>query len=149
MAKLQRKKKKSLPRRTKTGLGGVPSDKGFEAVKNYFHFEVANKDLSEAIKGYVRKTFSKKDAQAIMANPEYKFYAFTHHCATSWWMMMEMSMDEKSEYYANALNNYLQELLVSGRVLIAEKKAEVKKDEKALSITKEDNSTKNATVTTV
>lgn len=134
VAKLQKKKKKSLPRRAKTGLGGVPSDKGFEHVKNYFHFEVANKDLSESIKGYVRKTFSKKDAQAIFANPEYKFYAFTHHCATSWWMMMEMAMCEKSEYFANALNNYLQELLVSGRVLIAEKKAEVKKDDKVVSL---------------
>ncbi len=133
VAKLQKKKKKSLPRRAKTGLGGVPSDKGFEHVKNYFHFEVANKDLSESIKGYVRKTFSKKDAQAIFANPEYKFYAFTHHCATSWWMMMEMAMCEKSEYFANALNNYLQELLVSGRVLIAEKKAEVK-DDKVVSL---------------
>lgn len=134
VAKLQKKKKKSLPRRAKTGLGGVPSDKGFDAVKNYFHFEVANKDLAEAIKGYVRKTFSKKDAQSIMANPEYKFYAFTHHCATSWWMMMEMTMDDRSEYYANALNAYLQQLLESGRIIQAEKKAEVKKDDKVVSL---------------
>lgn len=134
VAKLQKKKKKSLPRRTKTGLGGVPSDKGFNATLTYFHFEVANKDLSEALKGYVRKTFSKKDAQFIFANPEYKFYNFTHHCATAWWMMMEMTMDEKAEYYANSLNNFLQELLETGRIIQAEKKSETKDNDKVVSL---------------
>jgi len=134
VAKLQKRKKKALPRRAKTGLGGVPSDKGFAHVMNYFHFEVANKDLSESIKGYVRKTFSKKDSQSILANPEFKFYAFTHHCATAWWMMMEMTMCEKSEYYANALNNYLQGLIESGRIIQAEKKAQAKDDDKVVSL---------------
>lgn len=128
MAKLIRRKKKVLPRRPKTGLGGVPSDKGFEHVKNYFHFEVANKDLSEALKGYVRKTYSKKDAQAIFANPEYKFYNFTHICATAWWIMMEMTMCEKSEYYKQGLEKFCTKLLEDGKVILAEKQKEVKKD---------------------
>ena len=134
MAKFVKRKRKTLPRRAKTGLGGVPSDKGFNAVQTYFHFEVANKDLSESLKGYVRSNFSKKDAQAIMANPEYKFYNFTHHCATAWWLMMEMTMCEKSEYYANALSNFLQELLQRGKILLAEKKAEVKQKDNVVTL---------------
>lgn len=124
-----KKIKKRAPRaRSKTGLAAAPIDKGFEAVKNYFHFEVDRKDLSGTIKNYVKRTFSKKDAAAVIANPEYKFYAFSHYSAISFWMNSELPMDDTVEYWANSLNNYLQGLLESGRVILAEKKVEVKED---------------------
>lgn len=121
-----KKIKKRAPRaRSKTGLAAAPIDKGFDAVKNYFHFEVDRKDLSGTIKNYVKRTFNKTDAAAINANPEYKFYAFTHYSAISFWLNSDLPSDDVVEYRANSLNNYLQELLESGRIIIKEKKEDV------------------------
>ena len=39
-------KKKVLRARARTGLAGIPVDKGFNAVKDYFHLQVDKKDLS-------------------------------------------------------------------------------------------------------
>jgi len=46
LKKLQTKKlkKKTIRARARTGLAGVPIEKGFEAVKDYFHLEVDKKD---------------------------------------------------------------------------------------------------------
>ena len=134
MAIPKKRKKKLVPRKAKTGLGGVPHDKGFMVTQNYFHFEVSRKDLIGCLYAYVRTNFVKKDAQAIFANPDYKFFNYTHHAAIAWWLTMGLTKDDKVVYWENALNRYMQELLESGKLLLAEKKAKAKDTDKVVSL---------------
>ena len=39
-----KKTKKKIRARARTGLAGVPTNKGFDFLKNYFHMEVDRKD---------------------------------------------------------------------------------------------------------
>ena len=82
LKKLQTKKlkKKTVRARARTGLAGVPIEKGFDAVKNYFHLEVDKKDCINQVKTWVKKNFP-KPSKYILANPEYCF-TMSHHGAT-------------------------------------------------------------------
>ena len=79
--RLPKKKQRS---RARTGVLGAPIDKGFNAVKDYFHIEIDRKDLISQHKTFVKKNFSKKDARYILANADYKFL-MTHYAATAFW----------------------------------------------------------------
>ena len=50
-------KKKVLRARARTGLAGIPVDKGFNAVKDYFHLQVDRKDCIQQVKTWVKKNF--------------------------------------------------------------------------------------------
>ena len=63
-------KKKSIPKRPKTGLKAIPLDRDFRYCRAFFQEEVDQKDVIKLCKDYIRKTFSKSEAQAILANPE-------------------------------------------------------------------------------
>ena len=81
----KRKKKKLLGRVSKSGVGAVSFEKGFNYVLRHFHDEVDKKEISELTRGFVKKNYSKADAKNILANPEYSFNMFTHHGATVYW----------------------------------------------------------------
>ena len=82
-----RKKQKKLPRRVRSGISGVPLDKGFEAVQSYFQTEVSNADMSKIMKAYVRDKHKKSvNKDYILANPEYKFYGKPYQAATAFWL---------------------------------------------------------------
>ena len=76
-------KKKVLRARARTGLAGIPVDKGFNAVKDYFHLQVDRKDCVSQVKTWVKKNFP-QPSKYILANPEYHF-SMTHHAATAFW----------------------------------------------------------------
>ena len=75
--------KKKLRVRTRTGLAGVPTNKGFDFLKNYFHMEVDRKDCISQVKTWVKKNHGPY-AKYILSHPEYKF-AMTHDAATAFW----------------------------------------------------------------
>ena len=53
-----RKSTKKVARaKARTGLAGVPVDKGFNAVKDYFHLQVDRKDCVSQVKTWVKKNF--------------------------------------------------------------------------------------------
>ena len=61
-------RKKKQPRaRAKFGIAGAPIEKGLESTKYYFHTEVDKKALSEQLKTYIKKNYSKGDAKTILA----------------------------------------------------------------------------------
>ena len=78
-----KKTKKKLRVRTRTGLAGVPTNKGFDFLKNYFHMEVDRKDCISQVKTWVKKNHGPY-AKYILSHPEYKF-AMTHDAATAFW----------------------------------------------------------------
>ena len=120
--RLPKKKQRS---RARTGVLGAPVDKGFIAVKDYFHIEIDRKDLISQHKTFVKKNFSKKDARYILANADYKFL-MTHYAATAFWYNTGQEVTEKSEYWRQSLMEKLAGLLESGKAIYdAKQKLEV------------------------
>lgn len=119
-----RKKQKKLPRRVRSGISGVPINKGFEAVQSYFQTEVSNADMSKIMKAYVREKHKKSvNKDYILANPEYKFYGKPYQAATAFWLTHAAKEDDtdRMRQYSDALSKYLSELIVTGKELYNEK----------------------------
>ena len=124
LKKLQTKKlrKKTVRSRARTGLAGVPIEKGFDAVKNYFHLEVDKKDCINQVKTWVKKNFP-QPSKYILANPEYKF-TMTHHAATAFWYNNELNKTIESAKAADFLNHLFDKmipLIEEGKALYKEK----------------------------
>ena len=89
----KKSKKKTIRSKARTGLAGVPVEKGFDAVKEYFHLEVDKKDCISQVKAWVKKNFP-QPAKYILAN-----HSFTDN-------------DSNVEQFAgNKFKNYLDLLL--------------------------------------
>ena len=121
-----KRKKAKVRARARTGLSGVPIDKGFDAVKSYFQFEVDRKDLISTFKTYVKQNVDKSNQKFALANPDYKFYIFSHYCATAFWINGGITHTEKSSKYAEGLYKYVMELVESGKDIYFEKQAKIK-----------------------
>ena len=130
-----KRKKAKVRARARTGLSGVPIDKGFTAVLAYFHLEVDRKDLISTMKTYIKQNVDKQDAQYILANPEYRFWSMSHYCATAFWINGGITHDEKSSRYAEGLYKYVTGLIESGRELYFEKQAKAKDSANVVSLT--------------
>lgn len=121
-------KKKVVPRRPKTGVGAAPVE-DFYKFQYHFHYELENKSVSEVVKNYVKKTFNKNDSQAILANPEWCFTAYSGIAAAIHWMALDKEFPPSYRNYPQEVKNYLTRLIESGKTLLAQKK----QDEKAQS----------------
>ena len=118
-------RKKKQPRaRAKFGIAGAPIEKGLESTKYYFHTEVDKKALSEQLKTYIKKNYSKGDAKTILACPEYMFYMHTHYSAIAFWLNSNLPEEElkfKNTDWKEALTRYIEELKARGTPLLKEK----------------------------
>lgn len=122
------KKMKAKTGRRRIGATQIPIDKGWEAVKYYFHLEMEKKDLAHTIKTYVKNNYSKSDAKAILANPEYWFYMYTHHSCTAFWVntKLDVNMNEKIPGYIEALKKFCDSLVPKGKEILKEKAIQAK-----------------------
>lgn len=125
------RKTKAPPKRAKFGLPGCPTDKGFPACKYYFQADVDRKVISDITKSYIREEYSKDDARAILANPEYHFTMYTHLAAAIYWKKAGMDFDDVSTAYLNRVKEYYDDLIESGKqklgITETTEKKEVKK----------------------
>ena len=136
-----KKKKKSNPRRVKSGIGGISADKGYKYFHQKVHSEVESKEYVSIVKGYVRKAYDKSTAQAIAANPDYKISS-SGLAAWCYWTNIysdkpfaqgdfpEFAGAKNDEDQYNQSTKYctdkLAALAESGKELVAAKKAEEK-----------------------
>ena len=130
MAIPKRTRKKTVRARARTGAGAAPLERGFNpAVLGYFHMEVDKKESADIMKRYIRQTFSKEDAKAMLACPEYMFWSMSHYVATAYWILCDMDLTQcvkpKSDYIAG-LKRYTDTMLERGTKILAEKKVEEK-----------------------
>lgn len=117
-----KKLKKRAPRaRARTGVNAAPVEKGFDAVMYYFHNEIEKKDILEQVKTYIKSNFSKSDTKYILANPDYKLN-FAYRAATAFWYNTGQTPCDRSEYYKDALNKRLADLVDTGKALHDEAK---------------------------
>ena len=117
-------KKKVLRARARTGLAGIPVDKGFNAVKDYFHLQVDKKDCVSQVKTWVKKNFP-QPAKYILANPEYHF-SMTHHAATAFWYNNDLYKNndadgDTAKEFLNNLFDRMIPLIDKGKVIYEEK----------------------------
>jgi hypothetical protein len=128
------KRKTKNKARARTGLAGAPIDKGFDAVKYYFHIEIDRKDLISTFKSYIKANVDQKNQKFVFANPDYKFYFLTHYCATAFWISTGLKLDEKSSKYAEGLYKYVMDLVESGKSIYFEKQAKLKDSANVVSL---------------
>ena len=117
-----KKSKKTVRSRARTGLAGVPVDKGFDVLKNYFHLEVDKKDCVSQVKTWVKKNFP-GPSKYILANPEYHF-TMTHHAATAFWYNNELYKNNNNDIAKDFLNNLFDRmipLIEKGKAIFEEK----------------------------
>ena len=117
-------KKKVLRARARTGLAGIPVDKGFNAVKDYFHLQVDKKDCVSQVKTWVKKNFP-QPSKYILANPEYHF-SMTHHAATAFWYNNDLYKNndadgDTAKEFLNNLFDRMIPLIDKGKVIYEEK----------------------------
>ena len=117
-------KKKVIRARARTGLAGIPIDKGFNAVKDYFHLQVDKKDCVSQVKTWVKKNFP-EPAKYILANPEYHF-SMTHNAATAFWYNNDLYKNNDADgniakEFLNGLFDKMIPLIEKGKVIYEEK----------------------------
>lgn len=134
LPKSTRKKKPRLPRRPKTGLAAAPLD-NFDRCKYYFHYELDKKDVSSIVKAYIKKEFSKADARAILAQPEYKFTMYSHWAATIHWINSGLEFEEKHYGYRDKVRAFYEDMIEEGNKILKSKKAEDAESAKVIRLT--------------
>ena len=122
-------RKKNARAKARTGLAGVPIDKGFDAVKEYFHLQVDRKDCLTQTKTWIKKNFP-EPAKYILSHPEWKFN-MTHHAATAFWYNNDLYKNndlggDKAKEFLNSLFDYVIPLIETGKELYKKKQAEKK-----------------------
>lgn len=123
------KKKNTISYSRRTGIAAASLDQGFGECKRYFHVEVEKKELADLMKAYVRKKFSKKDASAILANPEYNFSLYSHFNAGIHWINNGLEFEEKYSHMPEALNTFFSNLIITGEKIL-KKELDVQESDK-------------------
>lgn len=138
-------KKKTSRARSRTGLAGVPIEKGFNAVKDYFHLHVDKKDCISQMKTWVKKNFPAA-SKYILTNPEYKF-TMTHHAATAFWYNNDLNKSNDADNntakgFLNHLFDKMIPLIDEGKILYEEKQRERKAQSNVISISPQEKLTR-------
>ena len=138
-------KKKTSRARSRTGLAGVPIEKGFNAVKDYFHLHVDKKDCISQMKTWVKKNFPGA-SKYILTNPEYKF-TMTHHAATAFWYNNDLNKSNDADNntakgFLNHLFDKMIPLIDEGKILYEEKQRERKAQSNVISISPQEKLTR-------
>ena len=129
--------KKKIRARARTGLAGVPIEKGFESVKDYFHLEVDRKDCINQTKTWIKKNFP-EPSKYILSHPEWKF-TMSHHAATAFWYNNDLYKNndlgrDKAKEYLNSLFDYIIPLIETGKELYNQKRLEQKAKANVISV---------------
>jgi len=117
-----KKKVHKIRARPKTGLAAAPLD-CFRKLRFYFHYEMDPKEISPIIKEWIKSEFSKEDAKAILANPEYHFTMHTHFAACIFWKSLNLEIDDDYKKWPTVARSYYEDLLESGKAILKEKAA--------------------------
>ena len=130
-------KKKAIRARARTGLAGVPMET-WTGCQSYFHMEVDRKDFAKVTKDWVKENYSKADAKAILANPEWNFTAFSYIPAAIIWIKAGNSfldMDPKMHGYQDCAKKKMDTLIEPGKQILKEKAAADKEKSNVIVLT--------------
>ena len=114
-------KKIKVRARPRTGIAAAPLNTGFAKFQYYVHYELDKKDSNYITKDYVKKTFSKADAKAILSNPEYNFYMYSLHIAAIFWTSQGLELPDKYSQSMEYINKFYKKLIETGKEILATK----------------------------
>lgn len=117
------RKKKTVRARPKFGIAGAPMTEGFDKFKYYVHSEVERKECSAVVKPWIKNNFSKEDAKAILANPEYHFYMYSLNVAAIYWTNLELELPSNYKNAMVQIKAYYSGLIEKGKEIFKEKEA--------------------------
>lgn len=109
--------------RIKTGVKGIPVEKGYSAVSYYFQYDLDKKDISKIAKDFVKKRYSKDDAEAILANSEWNFNTYNGIVSAAYCMENSIEFPDAYQRYPQEVMSYFDNLLAKGKGVLRTKKA--------------------------
>lgn len=113
------RKKAPAARRKLSGAKGAPMD-DYKKCKNYFHFEVDNKEYVSIVKTYVKKFYDKTTAKHILKNKDYAL-AKSHVAAFCHWNLADKTAPEETVQW---MTGFFEGLEARGKDIVEETKAE-------------------------
>jgi hypothetical protein len=117
--KTLKRKKAPAARRKISGAKGAPLD-DYKKCKNYFHFEVDNKEYVSIVKTYVKKFYDKTTAKHILKNKDYTM-SKSHVAAFCHWTMNDKTAPEDSVQW---MTGFFEGLAKRGETIVEEINAE-------------------------
>jgi hypothetical protein len=116
--KTLKRKKAPAARRKLSGAAAAPMD-DYNKCRDFFHFEVDNKDCAAIVKAYVKRVFSKEKARLILKNKEYNLYK-SHVATFCHWQNAGQTAPESTIQY---MTGYFENLEEQGKSIAEEIKA--------------------------
>jgi hypothetical protein len=116
--KTLKRKKAPAARRKLSGAAAAPMD-DYNKCRDFFHFEVDNKDYAVIIKAYVKRVFDKEKARLILKNKEYNLYK-SHVATFCHWQNAGQTAPESTIQY---MTGYFENLEEQGKSIVEEIKA--------------------------
>ena len=116
--KTLKRKKAPAARRKLSGAVAAPMD-DYNKCRDFFHFEVDNKDCAVIVKAYVKRVFSKEKARLILKNKEYNLYK-SHVATFCHWQNAGQTAPESTIQY---MTGYFENLEEQGKSIVEEIKA--------------------------
>jgi hypothetical protein len=113
--------KKTVRVRPKTGIHAAETIVDFYKLKWYFHYEIEVKEISSVVKPWIKETFSKEEAKAILANPEYHFTMYPHFASCIFWAKKNMPYPEPYANWFNIVKDYYTSIIEIGQSIVKEK----------------------------
>ena len=113
-----KRKKAPAARRKLSGAAAAPMD-DYNKCRDFFHFEVDNKDCAAIVKAYVKRVFSKEKARLILKNKEYNLYK-SHVATFCHWQNAGQTAPESTIQY---MTGYFENLEEQGKSIVEEIKA--------------------------
>ena len=112
------RKKAPAARRKLSGAAAAPMD-DYNKCRDFFHFEVDNKDCAVIVKAYVKRVFDKEKARLILKNKEYNLYK-SHVATFCHWQNAGQTAPESTIQY---MTGYFENLEEQGKSIVEEIKA--------------------------
>jgi len=113
-----KRKKAPAARRKLSGAAAAPMN-DYNKCRDFFHFEVDNKDCAVIIKAYVKRVFEKEKARLILKNKEYTLYK-SHVATFCHWQNSGQTAPEATLQY---MTGYFDNLEEQGKSIVEEIKA--------------------------
>jgi len=116
--KTLKRKKAPAARRKLSGAAAAPMD-DYNKCRDFFHFEVDNKDCAAIVKAYVKRVFDKEKARLILKNKEYTL-SKSHVATFCHWQNAGQTAPEPTIQY---MTGYFENLEEQGKSIVEEIKA--------------------------
>ncbi len=113
-----KRKKAPAARRKLSGAAAAPMD-DYNKCRDFFHFEVDNKDCAAIVKAYVKRVFDKEKARLILKNKEYNLCK-SHVATFCHWQNAGQTASESTIQY---ITGYFENLEEQGKSIVEEIKA--------------------------